>query len=682
MAVSRRQRPLGPLVALVTIPLGLVALLGSWGGSAGVGRSVEMLQKAAGPSAAAISQSDLVETMLKKSLADDVNQQEGKLFARALRKGGITLDPATLKAVAAEVTNAKHDASSLAIDSKLQDDVKLASSITMSHQMHKMHRNAARDTRAVSSESHGSVQHGEAKKLELAAKILAHEKKELLARPAAYKVQAHAASRPVVQAKRPAATHPKTMKEALKEGLERKDAKRLQLLEHPELAEAHKKSAKPSVEQAIYNSLKAKLNHEVDFKQRSLYKKELSQVLSMHPDLSKYLPAGDRVQASLKPRAAAVQQSLATKYPSSLRDTDKMSNVQLEHMLKNELDQHVNFALRNAEDRHGAVVGAKGIMDFGISAGGGKQPVAKAAGAARKEAQVQQLSNAELEAQLRNKLNSKVQTIEKAQLAESMSPRATSRAQDEAKEQVAAEDRTGLAGAKQAADETGVLTNVQLEARLRARLNSKTSAMEAAQAAAIAKGVTAAKGKKKVHAPAAEKPAATGLPSDVQLEAALRSQLNGKVQHMEKAMIKASIEGKALPKSVANAEGRESPAQVKRDKELKREYAEEAMLKKDLDQGVAAQEEKEDAADVSVEKAVVTAPVKAEKPVDMAELGRDLTGVKHTGQFGDEQVTVAVAGPGQAAAKGGKMSRMEIEAALRAQLNARVAQKEKEGKIV
>ena len=100
-----RQSALVPGFFAVAVALGLVALTSSWmGPGSSAGSSVELAQHPAGSA----SQSSMVAKMLKLSLEDDVNQQEGKLYEAALAKGGIHLNKMARKAVADEVTGVIH----------------------------------------------------------------------------------------------------------------------------------------------------------------------------------------------------------------------------------------------------------------------------------------------------------------------------------------------------------------------------------------------------------------------------------------------------------------------------------------------------------------------------------------------------------------------------------------------
>ena len=764
VSVAKRRRSAGlmPAVALVAVPLGIVALLGAWGGASEGSRAFEMVQKVASSGKrAGASQSDVVESMLKKSLADDVNQKEGKLYARALRRGGIKLDPKVERAVEEEVSGTKRSASSLAVSAKLQDDVKLASSIAMSHRLHKLHRSATAEVGKVRDEVHAAREGGEtagvgtnnrAAKLELASKILALEKKELLesnqhkGAVASRAAAAHAAAPKPAAAKAGAGPAHKeqhlSMKQALKRGLERKDAARLERMEHPEIAHKDKKKpAKPSAEQAIADSLKANLDDKVNAQLSAIDHKEMSQELAQHPDLARYIPKGRAGQQlaqkhSQKPAKRQQQLNVATKQVlaaangGSLKDADtnKMTNVQIEKMLRSELDQHVNFALRNAEDKSGAVVGSKTIMDLIHSQGEegnapSARPAASAAatvgnkavksGGVASKAAVQQLSNVQLEADLRSKLNDKTSAMEKAELAkklpESQAGSDAGSSRPKAAEMAQAEDFTGLkASAKARAeqyagseDEGGQLSNVELEAELRADLNHKTEAMEKDQLAKVK-----AMGKKGNKQAAAESQAEDvagggGLPSDMRLEAALRDQLNDKTQAIEKSLDKvdksAAVGGKIVASSsspaaasnvaVEEVEGRhETAKELAVDKQRKAEYEMEGALKNELDAGVENKEKGELAADAAEERHAAMSEEKSGKmaKANMRALGMDLTGIKHTGRFGGEHRIASTAsdegGASAGAVSGGKpISRMAIESILRSQLNARVAQKVRDG---
>lgn len=769
VSVGKRRRSAGlmPAVALVAVPLGIVALLGAWGGASEGSRAVEMVQKVASSGkragAGGASQSDVVESMLKKSLADDVNQKEGKLYARALRRGGIKLDPKVERAVEEEVSGTKHSASSLAVSAKLQDDVKLASSIAMSHRLHKLHRSATAEVGEVRDEVHAAREGGEtagvgsnnrAAKLELASKILALEKKELLesnqhkgavaSRAAA---AAHAAAPKPAAAKAGAgpAQHKEqhlSMKQALKRGLERKDAARLERMEHPEIAHKDKKKpAKPSAEQAIADSLKANLDDKVNAQLSAIDHKEMAQELAQHPDLARYIPKGRAGQQLAQKHSqkqakrqqqlnVATKQVLAAANGGSLKDADtnKMTNVQIEKMLRSELDQHVNFALRNAEDKSGAVVGSKTIMDLIHSQGEegnapSARPAASAAatvgnkavksGGVASKAAVQQLSNVQLEADLRSKLNDKTSAMEKAELAkklpESQAGSDAGSSRPKAAEMAQAEDFTGLKASVKARaehyagseDEGGQLSNVELEAELRADLNHKTEAMEKDQLAKVK--AMGKKGNKQAAAKSQAEDVAGGggLPSDMQLEAALRDQLNDKTQAIEKSLDKvdksAAVGGKIVASSsspaaasnvaVEEVEGRhETAKELAVDKQRKAEYEMEGALKNELDAGVESKEKGELAADAAEERHAAMSEEKSGKmaKANMRALGMDLTGIKHTGRFGGEHRVASTAsdagGASAGAVSGGKpISRMAIESILRSQLNARVAQKVRDG---
>jgi len=671
------------------------------------------------------------------------------------------------------VSGTKHSASSLAVSAKLQDDVKLASSIAMSHRLHKIHRSATAQVGEVRDEVHAAREGGEtaaareggetagvgttnrAAKLELASKILALEKKELLesnqhkgavASRAAAAAAAHAAAPKPAAAKAGAASAHKeqhlSMKQALKRGLERKDAARLERMEHPEIAHKDKKKpAKPSAEQAIAESLRANLDHNVHAQLSAIDHKEMAQELAQHPDLARYIPKGHTGQQLAQKHSqkqakgqqqlkVATKQVLAAANGGSLKDADtnKMTNVQIEKMLRSELDQHVNFALRNAEDKSGAVVGSKTIMDLihsqgeegnapstkpGASAAATAGNKAVKAGGVASKATVQQLSNVQLEAELRSKLNDKTSAMEKAELAKKLpksqvgSDAGSSR--PKAAEMAQAEDLTGLKDSVKARaehyasneGESGQLSNVQLEAELRANLNHKTKAMEKAQLAKVT--AMGKKGRKQAAAKsqAEDVTGGGGLPSNMQLEAALRDELNDKTHAIEKSLDKvdksSSVGGKVAASSsspaaasnvaVEDVEGKHETAKQRAvDKQRKAEYEMEGALKNELDAGVEQKEKGELAADAAEERHAAMSEEKSGKmaKANMRALGMDLTGIKHTGRFGGEHRVASAAsdegGVSAGAVSGGKhISRMAIESILRSQLNARVSQKVKDG---
>jgi len=567
-----------PAVVLLCVAAATVMLLGSWGPAPPA--PVALAGKAAKGGKKA--QADVVASMLRRSLKDDVSQQEGKLYARALQKGGLHLDDMAKKAVAAEVTSAKHTAATLAIDDRLQKNVKLASTIT-SRAAHRIHRSAAASEAAVAAAGKSA---DEASKLELAEKILTEESAKASSHPRPAAAAPAAAPKPVVEVRggRKVVVAQPTMKEALTRSLDSKASTKLDGMEHPRPA---KKARLLTASQVIYRSLKERLDANVQHSEATTYTKDLDARLSRHPDLAQLAPAKPR----RAPAAAAKQQSLAAGHVT-VRDSAQMTNKQLEDALKAELDHNVGAALRNAETPKGEVVGSKTVMQLV----GGKAGAVKAA--ARQQ-----------------------------------------------------------------------LSNVQLEHALRRKLDDKVSRREAAQAAAIARDPKAAAKKEGGAGKAAKGKGKGGLPSNYELELAMRAQLNGKAHKMAKAMY---LGGMGVPKAkaeVAKMQPKETKAQQAKDAERRQEYAMEAKLRGELNEGVEDALKADDEADLKLQKEGVTA--KPAQRANMAALGKDETGLQHAGErFGRKAAGVAK-----------PLSENAVEATLRAQLNARVAAKERKGEV-
>jgi len=122
--------------------------------------------------------------------------------------------------------------------------------------------------------------------------------------------------------------------------------------------------------------------------------------------------------------------------------------------------------------------------------------------------------------------------------------------------------------------------------------------------------------------------------------------------------------------AVAKMQPKETKAQRAKDAERRQEYAMEAKLRGELNEGVKQALAAEDKADRKLQKEGVAAAPK--RATDMQALGKDETGLQHSGEkFGRK-------------AEGGNakpLTENEVEERLREQLDARVAQKERKGEV-
>lgn len=318
------------------------------------------------------------------------------------------------KAVAAEVSAARKTPASLAVDEKLQDNVKLASSIE------------TREEHSQMAEKHSDIAHAkhtmhkavgvrgqeDTARLQLAMQIL---KKEHMHKLAAAKPQAK----------------PQTMKERIQAELDRKTDNKLRAMEEgKDIAshDGHKKSAKLSASEIIVRSMTQKLNDKVHASEVSLYHKEMSDRIKAHPDLGVSMSSSpdEKTQklsaSSMFAKHSAALPAHSIEHDITLADSSHLSNMQLEYALRAELNGKVQARLHSKVLQPAQT---KSILEL-ANAHRGPATITRSANtvvhtnkpaSAIRDAQgsASAMTNVQLEHAFRRQLDSKVQLMQREQ---------------------------------------------------------------------------------------------------------------------------------------------------------------------------------------------------------------------------------------------------------------------------
>eukprot|EP00960_Hanusia_phi_P013818 405177-Hanusia_phi.AAC.3 len=296
-----------------------------------------------------------LKRIIKRTLIEDSEMDEGHLYANALRKAGFRFNHGEEDAIATSLQHSEHRPSSLAISPKLQQQIQVADVINQSPSV--LHKNQISKDTAHKSEvkttslgHHNRVDQVLSDKIRLAEAILHGNTRKTLddsATQSTLKASKKAIQASMIAARRGVELHvnmsPLSIKQRMKEVLNRKAEKDLQTLWSNSLSSKSRRTSGPSTPRGSFaESFLKKLND----KEARMYKEEVSAALSKEELMTPKWDSAKKWESN-HPGAADAQDSQSTALlfgnvndgtQLRVKDGHSMSRMNLEKSMRLQLD--------------------------------------------------------------------------------------------------------------------------------------------------------------------------------------------------------------------------------------------------------------------------------------------------------------------------------------------------------